>query len=106
MSEAEPVSGTVFISDDDDDLDAPEDEWLNDGFTVSGAEQHPYLIHAAHIQHQLTLCYGLLCALPVLAALVILSWRKYGAIIGAAQRKDGDCTVADDDSSRGNKKED
>ena len=37
MSEAEPVSGTVFISDDDDDLDAPEDEWLNDGFTVSGA---------------------------------------------------------------------
>ena len=64
MSEAEPVSGTVFISDDDDDLDAPEDEWLNDGFTVSGAEQHPYLIHAAHIQHQLTLCYGLLCALP------------------------------------------
>ena len=105
MSEAEPVSGTVFISDDDDDLDAPEDEWLNDGFTVSGAEQHPYLIHAAHIQHQLTLCYGLLCALPVLA-LVILSWRKYGAIIGAAQRKDGDCTVADDDSSRGNKKED
>ena len=31
----------MFISDDDDDLDAPEDEWLNDGFTVSGAEQHP-----------------------------------------------------------------
>ena len=42
----------------------------------------------------------------MLAALVILSWRKYGGIIGAAQRKDGDYTAADDDSSRGNKKED
>ena len=88
VTEGDPIPGTVFISDDDDDLDTP-DEWLNDGIAAYGSEsQHPYLIHAAHIQHQLNLCYGLLCALPVLVMLVILSWRKYGAIISAAQKKD------------------
>ena len=44
----------------------------------------------AHIQHQLNLCYGLLCALPVLIALVILSWRRYGGIISATQARDGE----------------
>ena len=83
-----PPTGTVFISDDDDDLDEAPDEWL-DG-VANGADQHPYLIHAAHIQYQLNLCYGLLCALPVLIALVSLAWRRYGSIISAAQARDGE----------------
>ena len=83
-----PPTGTVFISDDDDDLDETLDEWV-DGVAGS-TDQHPYLIHAGHIQHQLNLCYGLLCLLPVLVALVVVSWRRYGGIITATHSKDGE----------------
>ena len=96
-----PPTGTVFISDDDDDLDETLDEWV-DG--VDAADQHPYLIHAAHIQHQLNLCYGLLCVLPVLIALVILAWRRYGGIISAAKAKDSEGASRSRSSSAADKK--
>ena len=33
------------------------------------------------IQLQLRLCYGLLVALPLLAMLIWLNWRRYGVVI-------------------------
>ena len=77
-------AGTIFISDDDDDLDLP-DEWLAAEDPVPNDD---FLRHAGHIQLQLRICYGLLCALPLLAILLALSWRKYGAIITQAQAED------------------
>ena len=79
-----PPPETIFISDDDDDLDLP-DEWLDDGST---AQEDPQILHASHIQLQLNLCYFLFCCLPLLTLLVLCAWRKYGKAIAAAQLAD------------------
>ena len=75
---------TVFINDDDEDLDLP-DEWLDDS---GAAEEDPQILHASHIQLQLNLCFFLLCCLLLLTMLILCAWRKYGNAIAAAQRVD------------------
>ena len=74
---------TIFISDDDEDLEA-DDEWLNE-------EAHPHeeaVLYASHIQLQLRLCYYLLCALPVLLMLILLAWRRLGPHIVKQRQQD------------------
>lgn len=67
-------SATIFISDDDDDL-VVEDEW---GEADAPQDTDKYF---NIIQLQLRLCYGLLCALPMLAMLIWLAWRRFSDVI-------------------------
>ena len=62
----------VFIADDDEDL-LLEDEWQVAHSTVADVE-----VHAGQIQLQLRLCIAVAMALPALAALIALAWRRYG----------------------------
>lgn len=71
------VEPTIFISDDDDDL--LNDEWLDDA-----GGQNDAMLYAPTIQLQVQLCYALLVALPLLAALIALAWHRYGDLIIAA----------------------
>ena len=72
------IEQTVFIADDDEDLNQI-DEWVDD----AGA-QNDGRLHAPTIQLQVQLCFVLLCALLVLAALIALAWRAYGGLISKA----------------------
>ena len=84
-----PGSDVVFISDDDEDLvQLEQDEWQAD----STAAASSVVQHAGQIQLQLSLCLVAAIALPALAALISLAWRRYGDAIyaqqtGAAERK-------------------
>ena len=84
-----PGSDVVFISDDDEDLvQLEQDEWQAD----STAAASSVVQHAGQIQLQLSLCLVAAIALPALAALISLAWRRYGDTIyaqqtGAAERK-------------------
>ena len=69
----------VFIADDDEDL-LVIDEWQTESATTSDVE-----LHAGQIQLQLRLCFVAVALLPVLAALLALAWRRYGAAIYAKE---------------------
>ena len=76
---AAPLAGgdVVFIGDDDEDL-LLEDEWQTDSTTLSDAT-----LHAGQIQLQLRLCFAAAVALPVLAVLITMAWRRFGEAIYA-----------------------
>jgi hypothetical protein len=70
--------GIVFVDDDDDEI---VDELLKlEGELPVGLES------ASKVNTQIKLCIMLLCLLPILGMLIILSWRQYGARINDLQR--------------------
>ena len=69
--------GIVFVDDDDDEI---VDELLKLEGDLPGLES------AAKVNTQIKLCIMLLCLLPILGVLIILSWRQYGARINDLQR--------------------
>ena len=69
--------GFVFVDDDDDEI---VDELLKLEGDLPGLES------AAKVNTQIKLCIMLLCLLPILGMLIILSWRQYGARINDLQR--------------------
>ena len=69
--------GIVFVDDDDDEI---VDELLKLEGDLPGLES------AAKVNTQIKLCIMLLCLLPILGMLIILSWRQYGARINDLQR--------------------
>jgi hypothetical protein len=68
--------GIVFVDDDDDEI---VDELLK-------LEGELPLESASKVNTQIKLCIMLLCLLPILGMLIILSWRQYGARINDLQR--------------------
>ena len=86
MGEPSSLAGednVVFIADDDDDL-LLEDEWQ----TESDVGVRDPDLHTGQIQLQLRLCFAAALALPLLAALILVAWRKYSpAITGDGQEK-------------------
>ena len=69
--------GIVFVDDDDDEI---VDELLKLEGELPGIES------ASKVNTQIKLCIMLLCLLPILGMLIILSWRQYGARINDLQR--------------------
>ena len=97
MDAPPPLPGgddVVFIADDDDDL-LIEDEWQADSSTVVDA-----LSHSGQIQLQLRLCFAAVIALPVLAALIALAWRRFGDAIYSQQGAAVDSSGGDDDDDK------
>ena len=66
----------VYVDDDDDEI---VDEWLDTD------SQLPALEAAIKVQTQVQLCIALLCLLPILCTMIMLSWRKFGGRIVALQ---------------------
>ncbi len=77
MADPAPPGGIVYVDDDDDEI---VDELLK----LEG--ELPALEAAGKVNTQIKLCIMLLCLLPVIGLLIVLSWRQYGTRITELQR--------------------